>query len=136
MRMKVRKAGGGQWGAVRRRVQKCGVAALHRHVRDELLQVIVGDVSWSAGSESQPCSSKAAVYEDSSCLREEGGGGLRHVHVHVHAHAHCDVCVGGRRVGRLAVYGFTFIVCSLLAHIPLCNRKLLYIRPFLFAFAY
>jgi len=63
MRMKVRKAGGGQWGAVRRRVQKCGVAALHRHVRDELLQVIVGDVSWSAGSESQPCSSKAAVYE-------------------------------------------------------------------------
>ena len=66
--MKVRKAGGGQWGAVRRRVQKCGVAALHRHVRDELLQVIVGDVSWSAGSESQPCSSKAAVYEDSSCL--------------------------------------------------------------------
>ena len=43
--------------------QTCGVAALHRHVRDELLQVIVGDVSWSAGSESQPCSSKAAVYE-------------------------------------------------------------------------
>jgi hypothetical protein len=25
-------------------------------------------MSWSAGSESQPCSSKAAVYEDSSCL--------------------------------------------------------------------
>jgi hypothetical protein len=33
------------------------------------------------------------VYEDSSCLHgEEGGGGLRHVHVH--AHAHCDVWAG------------------------------------------
>ena len=62
-----------------------------------LLQVIVGDVSQErgerVGSESQPCSSKAAVYEDSSCLHgEEGGGGLRHVHVH--AHAHCDVWAG------------------------------------------
>ena len=29
-------------------------------------------VSWSAGSESQPCSSKAAVYEDhSSCLAKK-----------------------------------------------------------------
>jgi hypothetical protein len=38
-------------GTRQRGPQTCGVAALHRHVRDELLQVIVGDVSWSAGSE-------------------------------------------------------------------------------------
>jgi hypothetical protein len=30
------------------------VAALHRHVRDELLQVIVGDVSWLERGERVP----------------------------------------------------------------------------------
>jgi hypothetical protein len=68
-------------GTRQRGPQTCGVAALHRHVRDELLQVIVGDVSWSAGSEpptpQDPAGARpgarrklegAAVYEDSSYL--------------------------------------------------------------------
>ena len=54
------------------------MAALHRHVRDELLQVIVGDVL--ERGERVP-----AVLVEGGSVRgqvvgyEEGGGGLRHL---------------------------------------------------------
>jgi hypothetical protein len=46
---------------------------------------------------SRPCSSKAAVYEDSSCLARKVAVALRHVHAHVHVHVcmhMCDVLAG------------------------------------------
>jgi hypothetical protein len=90
-------------GTWQRGPQTCGVAALHRHVRDELLQVIVGDLlgARGGGSESQPCSSKAAVYE--LVLGEEGGSGLRHLWA-----------VDGRESFRLSSDGQTCcIVCCI-----------------------
>jgi len=45
---------GSDGGGRQRGPQTCGVAALHRHVRDELLQVIVGDVSWLERGERVP----------------------------------------------------------------------------------
>jgi hypothetical protein len=69
----------------------CGVAALHRHVRDELLQVIIGDIL-ERGERVPAVLVEGGSVRGQLMLGEEGGGGLRHVHAH--AHAHCDVWAG------------------------------------------
>ena len=54
------------------------MAALHRHVRDELLQVIVGDVL-ERGERVPAVLVEGGSVRGQLVLGEEGGGGLRHL---------------------------------------------------------
>ena len=107
--------------------QTCGVAALHRHVRDELLQVIVGDVSWSAGSESQPCSSKAAVYERGQLVLARKVAVVSDMCMCMCMHMHIVMCVWAGAAWADLLYTALPLLFAHCWHIPLCNRKLLYI---------
>ena len=58
--------------------QTCGMAALHRHIRDELLQVIVGDVLGARGASPSRARREGGSVRGQVVGYEEGGGGLRH----------------------------------------------------------